>query len=248
MIKKFSYKEYKKIILKYKNIIKDFSQIKKSTESFCLIRHDIEFSLDRAVEMAKIDNSLGVKSSFFVQVTNDCYNAVSDESIIKLNQIIKLKHFIGLHFYVSNIKKNKIIVQKELKKQIRILELALGKKIDRLSIHRPPKWILAEKNSIFKPYLNTYSNLFFEFKKNPTKIKYYADSNHRWNYGHPLEKNKFKQYQILLHPDEWSQKGLNEKKNLISLIKEEKLNFTVNLDKEYKTFKKYFKKDKWKKI
>ena len=60
--------------------------------------------------------------------------------------------------------------------------------------------------------------------------------------------NKFKQYQILLHPDEWSQKGLNEKKNLISLIKEEKLNFTANIDKEYKTFKKYFKKDKWKKI
>jgi hypothetical protein len=244
MIKKFSYNEYRKIILKYKKIIKDFSKINKFTKTFCLIRHDIEFSIDRALRMAKIDNFLGIKSSFFVQVKSDCYNAFSDENIKKLKQIIKLKHYIGLHFYVSNLKKKDSIVQVELKKQIKILELALGRKIDRLSIHRPPKWILSKKNSIFKPYINTYSNLYFEFKKNPTEIKYYADSNHRWNYGHPMDVNKFKKFQILLHPDEWSQKGMSEKENLISLIKEEKLNFISSLDKEYKTFKKYFKKRK----
>jgi hypothetical protein len=248
MIEKFSYNEYKKIILKYKNIIKDFSKIKRSTKNFCLIRHDIEFSIDRAVKMAKIDNSLGIKSSFFIQVKSDCYNAISDESIKKIKQIIKLKHYIGIHFYVSNLKKKSLIIQKELKKQIKILELALGRKIDRVSIHRPPKWILSKENIIFKRYINTYSNFFFEFKKNPSEIKYYADSNHRWNYGHPLNDTKFKKFQILLHPDEWSEKGLSEKENLISLIKEEKLSFILSLDKEYKTFKKYFKKSKWKKI
>ena len=45
----FSYNEYKNII----NLIKshlpiiDFSEVTEKTEKFCVLRHDIEFSIDR---------------------------------------------------------------------------------------------------------------------------------------------------------------------------------------------------------
>ena len=72
MSKKFSFDEYRKIINFYKDKIRDFKQIKKTTKEFCLIRHDIEFSLERAIKIAKIDKDLGIRSSFFFQVSNSC--------------------------------------------------------------------------------------------------------------------------------------------------------------------------------
>ena len=53
----FSYNEYKNIINLIKNNlpIMDFSEVTKNTEKFCVLRHDIEFSIDRAYELAKVE-------------------------------------------------------------------------------------------------------------------------------------------------------------------------------------------------
>ena len=58
----FSYNEYKNIInlIKKDLPIKDFAEITDDTKKFCVLRHDIEFSIDRAYELAKIENELGV--------------------------------------------------------------------------------------------------------------------------------------------------------------------------------------------
>ncbi len=239
--KMFSYREYINIIKHFKFLIKDFKNVNKKTKQFCIIRHDVEFSLDRALMIARLDYNLGIKSSFFIQVKNDCYNGISDRGILIIKEILKLKHFIGLHFYFSKTQKNLKVLKFEFKKQTKILETAIGKKIDRFSIHRPSKWILKQDSKIFKPYINTYSKLYFEFREDPKNIKYYSDSNHNWKYGYPKLINKFQKYQILLHPDEWSKEGGGQKENLKKLIQENKQRFIKNMDGEYKTFKRYFK-------
>ena len=60
---KFSYKEYCEIIKHYAPIIKDFKEINFYTKDFCIIRHDVEFSIERAVEIAKIDSEVEFTSS-----------------------------------------------------------------------------------------------------------------------------------------------------------------------------------------
>ena len=95
----FSYNEYKNIInLIRKHIpIKDFSEITEKTKKFCVLRHDIEFSIDRAYELAKIENELGVSSTYTVQVRNNTYNALSEKNIELVKKIKDLGHHIGLH-------------------------------------------------------------------------------------------------------------------------------------------------------
>ena len=46
----FSYNEYRNIINLIKNNlpILDFTKVDKTTKKFCVLRHDIEFSIDRA--------------------------------------------------------------------------------------------------------------------------------------------------------------------------------------------------------
>ena len=118
--KMFSYREYINIIKHFKFLIKDFKNVNKKTKQFCIIRHDVEFSLDRALMIARLDYNLGIKSSFFIQVKNDCYNGISDRGILIIKEILKLKHFIGLHFYFSKTQKNLKELKFEFKKQTKI--------------------------------------------------------------------------------------------------------------------------------
>ena len=65
---KFSHKEYISILKDIKNNynVLDYTDVSENTESFAIIRHDIEFSPYRALNLAKIDHDLGIKSCFFV--------------------------------------------------------------------------------------------------------------------------------------------------------------------------------------
>ena len=72
----FSYNEYKNLIsLVGAHLpIVDFSDvyIDDYMPKFCVLRHDIEFSVDRALVMARMEaNDLGVKSTYTVQLRNN---------------------------------------------------------------------------------------------------------------------------------------------------------------------------------
>ena len=95
----FSYNEYRNIINLIKNNlpILDFTKVDKTTKKFCVLRHDIEFSIDRAHELAKVEKELGVTSTYTVQLRNNTYNALSEKNIGLIRKIKDLGHNIGLH-------------------------------------------------------------------------------------------------------------------------------------------------------
>ena len=72
----FSYKEYGEIISSIQKHlpILDYSEVNDSTEKFCVIRHDVEFSVDRAFNLALYEHSLGIETSYMFQIRNNCYN------------------------------------------------------------------------------------------------------------------------------------------------------------------------------
>ena len=78
----FSYETYSSIINKIKKHlpIVDFKDVvDQKLDKFCVLRHDIEFSVDRALQLAYIESSLGVESTFTVQLRNNTYNALSEK-------------------------------------------------------------------------------------------------------------------------------------------------------------------------
>ena len=236
---KFSFDEYREILKLYLPILKDFQDIDHSTTDFCLLRHDVEFSLERALEIAKIDSSYGIKSSFFIQVLNDAYNPLSSVNSDLIKKIEEYGHFVGLHFYVSHLKEGDLKgLKNELNRQVRILQECVEAKISRFSYHRPPHWALEIDTYQFSNLINVYSHPYFELitTGNPVKVKYMADSNHKWKYGHPLEIKDCKCFHLLIHPDEWSEKGGNEYENFAGIIDEAKKQIIENINLEYKTF------------
>ena len=234
----FSYKEYNLILEKYKSRIVDFLGV--DNNDFVLLRHDVEFSVERALRIAYLDAKWSIPSSFLFQVKSNAYNPLSTLNSENIRKICDLGCHVGLHLYVSHIDVgNWKKLEQELINQKSIIELITDRPCDRFSFHRPPKWVLERRDDYIADILNIYGESFFEFNSDPKTIKYLSDSQHRFEYGHPLNDYSQQKMQILLHPDEWSVEGFNEEKNFRALESEHLHQFYKTLDSETKHFAKH---------
>ena len=248
----FSYNEYKNIIQLVKTHlpIMDFSEIKSvnrdfkfKTKKFCVIRHDIEFSVDRALKMAKIENELGIKSTYTVQLRNNTYNALSEKNIESVQEIKNLGHKIGLHQNPPKMSKDRLVPY--ILKDIETLEHYYGFEVDRFAFHRcgsNPE--ILEWNVKVPGKINCYDRKFFHYfqgeKPSKLNVLYLADSNHEWKYGYPLDYDfsKIDKLQLLTHPYSWTEEGYDNYGNYLSLIRERNTELLTSMNTETRTFPK----------
>jgi hypothetical protein len=215
----FSYSEYKKILQAFKGRWISFYDV--TDKPFVLMRHDVEFSVDRAHSLGVIESDWLVKSTFNFQVSCETYNIFSFANRKKVRALKELGHEIGLHFYGDHILEGSVDeLILGLNKQRAILEAAIDIEVSTFSFHRPKKWMLEIRDDHLGGMLNQYGKSFFEFSSSPKTIKYIADSRHSWDYGHPLNFTDMSRIQILTHPDEWSLTGSNEVDNFRALKSE----------------------------
>tara|TARA_R100000030_G_scaffold99878_1_gene91716 strand:- start:5474 stop:6208 length:735 start_codon:yes stop_codon:yes gene_type:complete len=237
----FSYNEFRNLInmVQQHLPIVDYKDVKQKTEKFCVLRHDIEFSIDRAYKLAKIENELGVESTYTVQVRNNTYNALSEKNINLISKIRDLGHHIGLHQNPPSSMKLDTL-KDYIMRDINILEDSYGFEIDRFAFHRPKKEYLNCYVEL-KNKINCYDKKFFHFfeeKPKSLEILYLADSNHKWKYGYPLDFNfsKINKLQLLTHPFSWSKKGGDNYGNFVSLIRERNDELVNSMNTETNTF------------
>jgi len=240
----FSYSEYKNIItlVKHNLQIMDFSDVNESTPCFCVLRHDVEFSIDRALNMARIEaHDLGVSSTYTVQLRNNTYNALSQKNIESIQKIKKLGHRIGLHQNPPVLGNDELI--EYIQKDIKTLEHYYDFEVDRFAFHRcgsNPE--LLERYIKVPNKINCYAKEFFHYFQGnlPKKLRVYyvGDSNHKWKYGYPLEFdfNKVNKIQLLMHPYSWTEHGYGNSSNFVSLIKERNDELVNSMNTETHTF------------
>ncbi len=237
----FSYNEFRNLInmVQQHLPIIDYKDVKDNTKKFCILRHDIEFSIDRAYKLAKIEKELGVVSTYTVQVRNNTYNALSEKNINLISKIRNLGHHIGLHQNPpSSLKLDTL--KDYIMRDITILEDSYGFEIDRFAFHRPKKEYLNCYVEL-ENKINCYNRKFFHFfDKRPESldILYLADSNHKWKYGYPLDFDfsKINKLQLLTHPFSWSEKGGDNYGNFVSLIRERNDELVNSMNTETNTF------------
>ena len=88
----FSIRHYKEVLKHAKKrysflTFSEFSKSKKQN-NVILLRHDIDYSIDKAFEMAKIESKLGIKSTYFVLLRSSFYNPYSIVNTSQLKKII----------------------------------------------------------------------------------------------------------------------------------------------------------------
>ena len=247
MHNRFSYDEYKDIISLIQGnlpIVSFNDVIDNNLTKYCVIRHDIEYSVDRAYKMAQIEAEIGVKSTYCIQVRNNIYNAISNKNIGLVKKIKALGHEIALH-QDPPTGLGDYGLKEYLLRDIETLNKYYNIPIRIFSYHRPKQEYL-QKYFTVGDKINTNGNKFFHYFKGDGIIKpeeldvtYLADSNHKWKWGDPkdLDFTKVKKLQMNMHPYSWSEEGFNNFNNTVRVVKERTRELTHSMT-EIKTFPK----------
>ena len=238
----FSYEDYSRIV----NIIKDSKRQKTyleaiNSDDFIIMRHDVEYSVERAYRLSRLEDKLDFKSTYYFQWTNNTYNLLSKINLEMIHEMHKEGHEIGLHYALNGLTDMQEI-RRRIKMEIKALSELLEFDITSFSVHRPTKEILRE-NICLPNVINAYQSEFFTFAEevsdlNNVKVKYMSDANHKWNYGIPNEESILgnKKVQILTHPYTWTEKGYDNEGNFVTLINEKIKELVDSIDSECKHF------------
>ena len=217
----FSYKHYREMLkkaLKEGFIITNFRDYEKNKKAkkLIILRHDVDYSPKRDLAIAKIEKSLGLKSTFFVRVHGEHYHPFDRGSYPVFKEILQMGHEIGLHYEARTLSKffqNNAIAL--FRKEKKILEEIFNIKIESASEHRDlrgkklPYKFFASKNQLGIKH-ETYEKDFQKF--------YLADSSGRWSQGCLCQNLHQKRIQLLTHPDLWGKGAIKEVRDKISKI------------------------------
>lgn len=172
-------------------------------ERIVFLRHDIDFDMGIAAQMARIEAEEGVRASYFFMLRTPHYNMFTAENQHHLKTVMDCGQHIGLHFdcaaYDDLDTKGKIQYHCNLEAQM--LSTLADRKVEVVSFHRPNDLVLSSDADLTHPLLHTYASFFFK------DIYYCSDSRGVWRYGHPLESEAFKSRKplhILIHPIWWT--------------------------------------------
>jgi hypothetical protein len=194
-------------------------EINTQTE-FVFLRHDIEVSLDRARSMAALEFDIGIRSTYLVQINSPYFNLLHRETLNKVKDIIEMGHDVGLHFRLSDDKIETPDYTESLIASKNSFEHIFGYRPKFFSFHRPNIGQLSTRSDLICGMFNLYGPSFFNYKHEESKIKYIADSRHRFDYGDLSEVSRHDRVHLLVHPDEWSEGGDDDCQNILSLVKE----------------------------
>jgi hypothetical protein len=147
-----------------------------------LLRHDVDLSLDAALQMAELEAALGVRATYLLMTQSVFYNLGSSEGRRVLNRLRELNHGVGLHAVWPT--------------------LELDDRFDPIvAWHNPNPDYMAEPvdgavNVMQPPYFDP--------------DHYRSDSNQHWRHGCPhdeLRAGRFEWLQLLIHPEIWVYPG-----------------------------------------
>ena len=187
-----------------------------------ILRHDIDYSLTSACEMAEIDAKYKIRATFSLLLSSPLYNPFTPTNIKIINEIKQLGHNIVLHHRVvpgSSVEETRQDIVREMQ-----FMKAFFPYIKPVFVwHNPPPDNLL--NEIEVPgMINAYSDSFVR------NMFYISDSvfrNTPENFLKALKKQRL--IHMLLHPYIW----ISEKDNIVSMVSYVLTRIIRECDKEF---------------
>lgn len=161
-----------------------------------IIRHDIDLEIEKAIMMAKLEQEMGVSSTYFVLVTSNFFNIFSKRNQDQLRRICDMGHEVGLHFDEVKYDAETDLVR-AMEQEAELLERCLGREVRSLSMHRPSRTTLeADYRVADGRIVNSYGTEFFR------RHKYVSDSRRNWREDVEaiVKSGEYDRSHVLTHP------------------------------------------------
>jgi hypothetical protein len=170
------------------------------TDRVCALRHDCDNDLTAAVLLARFEQEMGVRSTYFIMLRSAMYNLLARPNADLAREIIGRGHWIGLHFdehFYPDCDPERLAELVDRERDW--LAAELGVPVDVVSFHQPSAEVLA--NRVRLNCVNTYDRQRF------ADVHYLSDSNMIWQEACPSELFRARRHprlQLLLHPEWWT--------------------------------------------
>jgi hypothetical protein len=114
----------------------------QSARRVCLLRHDVDADLGAALEIARIEAEVGVRSTFFIMLRSPLYNALGRANQQLAREILDLGHWLGLHYDLAFAPGAQRTAEAWIALEAETLGAMYGAPVRAVSFHQP---MLAEK-------------------------------------------------------------------------------------------------------
>jgi hypothetical protein len=169
---------------------------------FLLLRHDVDFSLEPALLLARLEAEEQVRSTYFV-LPHAGYNLFGDPAFSSLREILALGHRLGLHYDASFYARNRLPASEAIRREATILEERFSTRVSAVAEHNPGRVPRPEPLELGR-LVDAYGPAF------TSHVKYLSDSCQFWREGCAcgfLDPSQNPRLQVLVHPIWWSEEG-----------------------------------------
>jgi hypothetical protein len=161
------------------------------------LRHDVDLSLDAALQLAELEASAGVPATYFLMTQSVFYNLDSPEGTRAINRLRELGHGVGLHAVWPGAERDE--------------------RFDPVvAWHNPdPDYMTQPLDGV----VNVMQAPWFE------PDHYRSDSNQQWRHGcphGPLARGEFEWLQLLTHPAIWVYPGSTMRETMLAMLDAER--------------------------
>jgi hypothetical protein len=168
---------------------------------FFILRHDVDYSTNAALEMAEQESARGIRATYFLLPNGPYYNLLDPEHAGVPRRLVELGHEVGLHydarlFHLFVPDRWEALVRA----QIAVLQALSGSEVVSMAMHQPA---LHGDDPLrgFTGLVNAYADRFVR------DMPYISDSCRAWRDASwfLLESGDLPScFQLALHPINWS--------------------------------------------
>ena len=192
-----------------------FPEYRSAPAGSVLWRHDIDFSVHRALALARIEAEDGVRSTFFVNLHSRFYNALEPEIADLVREIVALGHDLGLHFDPSFYAGGRKPLDHALATERALLEDVFETPVRAFSFHNPALEGWADERDEIAGMVNAYGAYLRE------RYVYRSDSHGRWR-DPPLAEvvaaGEAERLHVLTHPEWWVPEPMSPRERVTRCI------------------------------
>ncbi|MER1967974.1 hypothetical protein [Castellaniella sp. GW247-6E4] len=183
---------------------------------FILWRHDLDYSISRALALAEIEAGEGVCATYFINPRSEFYNPFEPGPARLIKRIVGNGHHLGLHF---DAKFYDIQSEEQLDEKVAVeaqwLTDAFDVELDAFSFHNPVEAHLECHAERYGGLVNCYS------RELQTQVPYCSDSNGYWRFRRlydVLHDAIDPCLQVLTHPGWWQKESLEPRRRIFRCV------------------------------
>jgi hypothetical protein len=179
-----------------------------------LWRHDVDYSLHRAVVLARVEAELGARATYFLTLHSDLYNVLEPAVHARAREIAELGHWIGLHFDAGFYADGAL--DERAAWEGRVLADALEVPVRAVSLHNPS---VSGTESYDAEELGGMVHAGARSIRD--RYAYISDSNGYWRFERlpdVIAARTHERLHVLTHPEWWQEEAMSPRERIMRCI------------------------------